>query len=767
MKRFFVLLDLIIIAIIFVLPYLLFKGKLYISGDDTRLLYVYPWEYIRNIAFFSWHNISSVGSNAPNQFLLPILYILTFFSKFLSRIQLDYFSFSLPLVISFIYWKRFLGVIVNNKEKYKVEILLGSLFFISSPILIVNQLFIFLSTIWLLPVVPSLSYYFVKFIKEGKYSNIIKAFFICFIFSAGFFSIPWVLGIMVPIIFSLILFSGFFPNKQKKNFLIKSFIYFIAIVFSQMFWFLPFVSTYFNSGSSNFGSQVLSKAVADTFSPTVLSTATGTILYPLLNIFHRQIAFDFVWHLKDTFINYYDKTLYINLIFPFVLIFGLYNFKKYFKNHFRYIYLIFLTSFVFSLYLFTVNIGPLKDLFLIFGHVPGFVMFRNFYDKFALGYVYFYTIVLTFSLIILKQKIKDKNKINIFYFIFLLAIVINFIPVGQVINAPLWTTKDVYRNINIPSEYTNFMEKIKKDVNPTSTILTIPFGEALYSVIKDESSNSVYTGTSPVRILSDVNDISGYLSFNFSDAQTIISTDIEKRDYDNLNKFLYSYNVNYLLRTKNIPENVLNSWIYNRKLVDLQDDRFIESLTSKRIAVSSNGNYELYLLKNRNTLIDSKNITYKKINPITYRIYIKNLNAKQDLIFNDSFHDGWKIILEKNPSLDNCITVFKKNSVTECKYEENLITGQEINYFLEKDIFKNTHTVLNNFSNKWIIDKDQIKNNYSSNYYKINKNGSLDVELILYFVPQTYFYLGCLLTFGFLIILLLLIYEKEYKKNNK
>jgi len=46
------------------------------------------------------------------------------------------------------------------------------------------------------------------------------------------------------------------------------------------------------------------------------------------------------------------------------------------------------------------------------------------------------------------------------------------------------------------------------------------------------------------------------------------------------------------------------------------------------------------------------------------------------------------------------------------------------------------------YVNGWTIDSKYIKQNFPKEYYKENFDGSIDIELVLYFKPQKYFYLG-------------------------
>jgi ABC-type uncharacterized transport system fused permease/ATPase subunit len=54
--------------------------------------------------------------------------------------------------------------------------------------------------------------------------------------------------------------------------------------------------------------------------------------------------------------------------------------------------------------------------------------------------------------------------------------------------------------------------------------------------------------------------------------------------------------------------------------------------------------------------------------------------------------------------------------------------------------------MVNDYANQWTIDPNYIKQNFDKSYYKENPDGSIDVELTLYFKPQSYFYLGLIIS---------------------
>ncbi len=757
MKKLFSLKFFNLLAIIFILalPYYLFDGKLFLGGDDTRLLYSYPVEFVKNITFFSWHNVSTTGISAADQYILPFLSVWVLLSAIIpSKLILAYLAFSLPVIVGMIGFQKLVRELFEL-ENNNVVIFLGSLFYVFSPILIQDQYFIFLTAIWLIGLIPINIYLFIRYLKTSDFKYVFFAATFCIFFLGILYSLPWVFGTFLPLFLGLIFVSIFFRKKDILFFIKKLFIFCGFIGLTQFFWIANFALSYFSKSSNSFAQKFVSQDFLDTFTPTVFTTATGSIFYPILNLFHRQIAFDFEWTLSGIFNNYYDKTYIFNVVFIFVLFIGLLYFRKYSNKKNQIIFIFLFISFLISLFLFTVNIGPLKDLFTYLRYVPGFIMFRNFYDKFAIGYILIYSLLITYSLLIV--HLKFNIKFWLVFGIFSLAIFFNFLPIKQTINSPLWKTKSIYRVINIPNEYLETMKFVNSEIPSTNTILSVPFGASIYTVIKEDKSNNVYVGASPVRIFSGVNDISGHYSFNFSDQANTIDAVFVDREFEKLKKILFEYNINYILVTKNLPEEVKRAkWLYDEQMLSVQNQEFINGIANKKIYTSDNKNYEIYDLKNKNTILSSKNITYQKVSPVKYRFFIRNINS-QNLDFHDTYHGDWKIFIQKNPNLNWCKNKkFLKSDVVECQEAKKLFEINDLKYFFEKPVFDDKHSTVFGYGNRWSINNKEISTNYNQDFYVKNKDGSIDAEFVLYFKPQTYFYYGFI--FSFVVYLLGAIY---------
>jgi len=742
----FKIINLLSVVAILILPYYLFEGKFFVGGDDTRLFYSYPVEFFKNATFFSWYNVSTIGINASNQYLIPFLILWSILLSIVQdRIVVSYFAFSLPLILGFIYFQKAVKELFNLGNNNIPHIYIGSLFYILSPIMLANQLFVYLTSAWMIGYIPMIGYYFLRYLKTSRFIYVYISMLITIALSFTLMTIPWILGFVIPILIGLIVFGLLSSKKEILHFIKRALLFLIVILSSQAFWLAGFITPYIFVDKNSLANKFVSKEFLDTFDPTILVTATGSILYPLLNLYHRQIAFDFGWHLKNIFVSTYDKTYLLNFLFVVVIFIGILNYRKYLEKKNAKIFIFVLTSFTVSLYLFTVNIGPLKEFFLLLKYIPGVVMFRNFYDKFAPGYVIIYALLFTICLIIVDKKFKSKT--TILMILCFALIIFNFSPAKDIINSPLWTTKSTYKTISTPFEYLEFMGKIEDKISPTNSILSIPFGTSSYTVIKDESTDSVFVGASPVKIFSGVNDISGHLSFNFTKETGVVDSLIIGGEYEKFMQILHEHNINYLLLTRNVPEEVKRSYVFEKKLLDGQNAEFLDALTDRELFRSSKNNYILYSIKNPNKLLVSKNLYFQKINNTKYKMYIKNLKSPQILEFNDTFNIDWNIYMQKNPNLDFCVPLGKKIEKTqECNPKFSYVQKEDLSYLWKPSSFDNTHSTLNGFANQWKIDPNDIRENLSPDYYKVNPDGSIDVQFVLYFKPQSYFYMGAIIS---------------------
>ena len=145
---------------------------------------------------------------------------------------------------------------------------------------------------------------------------------------------------------------------------------------------------------------------------------------------------------------------------------------------------------------------------------------------------------------------------------------------------------------------------------------------------------------------------------------------------------------------------------------------------------------------------ENTKLRFFKINPTKYTLSIKNIRDKLNLNFLYTIDRNWMLYLKQNPINFQCDLYenYKNVKTTECLNKPSFFEGEEFSFLWKKSSFNNTQHLFNGYANSWTIDSKYIKSNFSKQYYTNNYDGSIDIELTLYFKPQSWFYLGLIIS---------------------
>lgn len=145
----------------------------------------------------------------------------------------------------------------------------------------------------------------------------------------------------------------------------------------------------------------------------------------------------------------------------------------------------------------------------------------------------------------------------------------------------------------------------------------------------------------------------------------------------------------------------------------------------KDLVVYENENYRphIYVTKEKETIyweVPYEKVEFEQKNPTQYKISLKNVSLPVYLNFSESFHPDWKL---RAGDFNWLRAIMEKN------------------YFLPDDFHAKNNANLNSFK----IDPEFIKQNHPGSYTE-NPDGSINLDLILYFKSQSYFYLGLIIS---------------------
>jgi hypothetical protein len=574
-------------------------------------------------------------------------------------------------------------------------------------------------------------------------------------------SVPWLIALIIaalPLMIYLFL-------KNKKIF-IKSFFVFIALLLLlNSYWLINFV---LSSSGSGFVGTVLSSNLKNQSAALIEPVSSNnSVLYPFFDLFHKNIQIDYGWPQKNLYLNYLLKLLPFNILFLLIVIVPIFFYKKADKND-KEIYILALLSWLIILFLYTANIGAWGiPLFIwLTDHIPGFVMFRNMYDKFGIALAFSYAFLLFISLKIIfnNLRIKDFWK-GIIYSVLILLILLNGYPLlfGKFFELPIWTTQNTYARINDFNDDFYSLTNYIAGINTSSKFLWLPLNQAGYIDISDKyNSNYYYSGISPLKTLANKNDFSGTLNFNIFSND--VQADISQKNYGALFNLLGTFNIQYVILNKDINKELQDSYLYSYlSPADIYTDQmnpdFLNGILGEKVA-DFGDRYSLYKINDKyasKTLnlgdanvatTTTGSIEFKKINDNQYQIYIKDLATSTPLTFLSSYSKFWDLYLQPNPNDSWCQSsgAMSSSNDIECQNEQPSSGGMGLSYLYQKPIFDSSHYLVDDYANGWTIDPNYIKQNFDPSDYKMNSDGSIDIDLTLYFKPQSYFYVGLIVS---------------------
>ncbi len=123
-------------------------------------------------------------------------------------------------------------------------------------------------------------------------------------------------------------------------------------------------------------------------------------------------------------------------------------------------------------------------------------------------------------------------------------------------------------------------------------------------------------------------------------------------------------------------------------------------------------------------------IVFNKINPTKYKVEIRGAKEPYNLIFNESFHQGWRAYFKGTPSSDEEIVANYFNGQIKQAASKNIFLDRNTFETWTKEPFsEEKHFLANGYANAWHITPEDV-------------GGIEDYEIIIEYWPQRLFYLG-------------------------
>jgi hypothetical protein len=762
-----IFINLFILAFFYVLTFIINKvpNNVFIGGGDF-FNFIPDLNHIKN-SLFSWSSeYFGQGINSNAYLTLPFSYLLYL---------LNIAGFSYSTICNFLFFLFLTGsfysfflAIKNIEKEISFSIRLLTSFIYSINILTFSILAgIYTGPTGVIPFyyiyvfVPLIFALFFKIIKEFSLINLLIFSVLFFISSISFENLAFFIGlILVEFIFLLVLLFAS-EKKYKLRFIRNFVIIFLAQIFLLSYYLIPYLISLFPNASNILSSNPgygISGGYLNMIkgnSPSIIYPFTFTIskyFYPYQNLYSN---------LKNTNIFIAFTSLYI-----FILLIFLFLRKKGNENK----WINFLIFYIFLFVLLMRFTKPFESMNYFIYRIPIFGVFRG-PDKLFTFYPFFFLILLA---LILNYSHINKKLIN-FLLIFLLLIPFPFyiggIPkyLGSNSNTFLSSSNNAsYKYlIKIPDNYLkvkNILDNEKLDIS----VIDLPpsFHWQFYPEFD-------YYG---VNFLAYFLDIRCVTSSNFDNPESMNTKSFDvynKNGVIDIQKFLgliQKFNGKYILIHKDLDKYVTpGSKIINQTIDKLEKDKVLKRL-------EDNENFTLFELDEKylSPLISSDNKTkiyYKKISPVKYKVLISNLSEETNIGFYQTFDASWKVFENAEPDYDS----YRKNwlyetaNTVEHKSDFKIIESEDFTYLFKKPLFDETHSMIKDYANSWKVDPGYIKENLSPDSYKLNKDGSIDIELTIYYKSQIIFYIGLIsigLYFAILIFYIVFKKVKRHRRNN-
>lgn len=729
----------IIYSIAFLLFFILmFNEKLIV---DTYVDLVTAPQQVYKTYFYGWENTVLLGeSNTQNySIIFPIGFLYYFFSLFFPL------NITQSLVFASLLFVAFVSFIIFVKNEYNTDnpvVYIGALLYVFNPFTLLN---IRAGTGLLYPysVLP-LQLYCINIILLRKNFFI---FILFFALTNAYMSAtnPPIAAVNI-IIMAVYLLYIVIANALYKN--VPRILYrlLLALLFSvllNIYWIIGMLLFYLHIPGNRFAS-----ILSDT-----LSSQNGASSY--LNIFRALglWSFDGGWGPGRPFFTFANLFLKNPLWILSLFLIPIFAFSALLipKNRKHSIWIMALILIAIPM-----AVGTHEGMFATlyewsYYHIPLFSMFRSSYK---LVQLYIFGISLFITMLLLQSKGKKLILLSLLIVVLILINAYPFIAHEEFL--------EMQKISGFPSYYYNAQKFFQKD----QTINRIFLLPEQYSVIYKWG----FTSINPEFIWNKGlvarqggwdKEISNVIALR-------LYSDVMHGNYDDANKIFQELNVTYIVQRNDYD------WESYKEFSHSPDT--IRKALQPYQKIKTFGALDVYKIPEKYTsaVILAPNVIFKKLNNNEYRIYLKNINQKQNLSFLETFHRDWKLFPVKNPNSQWCASKNIKDiriedifyHINECTQENNFYPNNDITFAFKKPIFETSHMPLYTYANTWVIDGNYIKSHLSPLYYRKNADGSVNAEFILYFQPQAYFYLGSIIsgiTF-FVIIVYMISYLMKKKR---
>lgn len=617
---------------LFLIPNLLW-GNLYIlGGDDSRLYYLYPLEYLKNFSFKVISN-NTLGGNLgyfPVSFSAPTVVFLYLLKLFLPFANTQLLAYGAILAFGFVFFYKLLRELVPGKSPWHFfSAIAASLFYILSPYITRTFYQHQIISIFLLMVVPGSLYFFVAGLKRKRMALVVASALLYSVFSSTVFSLPWFLpAVFVLIPFFLLLL------RQHGIFLWKSIGVFVGVtVLCNFYWMIHMIiPVIFRSGevplTSSLASPSFKMQNADLiYALSFLNTPTSQMVNYLRTSWDARQGIG----IAESF----------GAVYVLVVLFAGALLVKV-KKETRTLFIVSVFVLLLAMMFVTPNFGQWNIAAFQFfnAHIPFFGMFRNMYDKFALAMAFGYAFAFFMALIVIGEA-----KIRYRWLIPGVAVLFALWAASPYIR-PSYNDEQYSMRVSgsMNKEFVELMDYVR-NMDTSSRFLWLPMTFPGYVYIADEeNTNHYYVGLSPMQLLSQKSDIAGFYGIQTASNPELnwkILELLRSESHSEIAGILAGQNIGYIILNNEVLPQEGRTTLNGFEFMDLQTDEFFEAILGEKIR-DFGSRYSLHTINDKYYLPTVSGAdSFRKLPDGSYEVVVGN--APVELVLREPYNRFWKI----------------------------------------------------------------------------------------------------------------------------
>lgn len=358
---------------------------------------------------------------------------------------------------------------------------------------------------------------------------------------------------------------------------------------------------------------------------------------------------------------------------------------------------------------------PFGSIFVyLYEHVPFFSVFRSADHRFGFGVV--------FAVAVLLLMVSQKLKQVLFVGALLGLMFVQSYPLftgaahrGQEVRGEYFD-----RIIHIPDEYQELAQFMNARVDGTSYVLVDPAVQyGRYGI--DIRTKEEYVGQDLLPKLVHSPIVYASTSTGMArDSEELLETALKKKQYSDLRRFP----IRYIIVRSNTP---------CEDCSDISASKIQKVFTK----IFQNKYFIVYEIPRALPLVSASRSTFRMVNPSRFEVWLRGVKTGDTVNLALSYHPLWRVYIGTGGVNDSCRVTSQDGAG--CLREDKVVVGDEWRFLFSPGVFNEQHTKFQQYGNSWTIDTQYVEDHFPQSMYRQNNDGTLDIQLTLFYQPQAWF----------------------------